>query len=155
MGTKRSAGMSSDPEHKRRAVETEYGYPGVASAASYGYPGAAYMGQAVNPMMAYCGYNGKSETKPHEKLPPGTPVNTLFVSNIDPSIPRPQLDQQMSLLPGFVRVKHGKGSNPTAFVEFADTGSSTQALALLDGRTVGDCPTPLAAQYARSTMKGP
>ncbi|KAI5075318.1 hypothetical protein GOP47_0009394 [Adiantum capillus-veneris] len=57
------------------------------------------------------------------------PCSTLFVANLGSTCTELEVTQAFSRFPGFRKVKmQSRGGLPVAFVEYQDTGSSTQAL---------------------------
>ncbi|MCO5561698.1 hypothetical protein L7F22_015321 [Adiantum nelumboides] len=85
------------------------------------------------------------------------PCSTLFVANLGSTCTELEVTQAFSRFPGFRKVKmQSRGGLPVAFVEYQDTGCSTQALSQLQNMMLpSSVQGGIRLEYAKARMGQP
>ncbi|PKA57902.1 U2 small nuclear ribonucleoprotein B'' 2 [Apostasia shenzhenica] len=123
-----------------KSSHSTIGYPSTQSHTRYDY-GAPHGGDPLPTSEAYVPQNNP-------------PCATLFVANLGTTCSEKELAQIFRKFPGFLKLKmQNRNGVPVAFVDFEDTGCSTEALNRLQGTplhsTYGE---PMRLEYAKSRM---
>ncbi|KAI7728300.1 hypothetical protein M8C21_017990 [Ambrosia artemisiifolia] len=109
--------------------------PGVGSVHLPGLSSSAYNMIGYPSAQSYGSFDVRPEnTGARVRNSSAPPCPTIFVANLGPACTEQELTQVFSRCPGFLKLKiQSTYGTPVAFVDFADTGCSSEALNHLQG----------------------